>query len=97
MGVINMQIDPIKKVDAVSQSVTNSPQSMVKRADKDQIAFERYDGISKAIADTPTVRPEMVKKAKDLIGTVPYPPRETIEKISFLLAMHLQAQVDNLG
>jgi hypothetical protein len=37
--------------------------------------------------DSPTVRASEVARARDLIRDVNYPPRETIERISRLLAI----------
>ena len=53
------------------------------------IAFENLQALDGALRDAPLSRADVVKRASELIGDVNYPPRETIQQISHLLAMRL--------
>ena len=53
------------------------------------MAFENVRALNSALRETPVSRAEVVKRGVELIGDVNYPPRETIQQISHLLAMRL--------
>src|SRR5438128_99750 len=60
------------------------------------VAFENVRALNSALRDTPVSRNDVIKRATELVGDVNYPPRETIAKISHLLAMRLYS-VDDSG
>jgi len=53
------------------------------------VAFESSNALDHALREAPLSRTEFIKRGADLIGDVNYPPKETIAKISHLLAMRL--------
>ncbi len=85
-----MQIDPNKKAGAIAGMAASSPAVRPMKEEGDQASFLRSEALNRALRDTPDVRPERVARARELIGDVQYPPRETITKISNLLAVHWQ-------
>ena len=58
-------------------------------ASADGVDFASSERLEKALASTPDVRAEEVRRAKALVGQVDYPPMETINKISNLLALNI--------
>lgn len=55
----------------------------------DEAVFAQSSALNDAINSLPSSRVEAVERARNLVADVNYPPRETIQKISNLLAMHL--------
>jgi hypothetical protein len=51
--------------------------------------MENARALQTALQETPASRPEVVDRASALVGNVNYPPPETIQKISNLLALGL--------
>jgi hypothetical protein len=66
----------------------SSPAAKPVKGESDQATFQRSEALNQAFQSTPDVRPDQVARARELIGNVEYPPRETIAKLSTLLAMH---------
>jgi hypothetical protein len=64
------------------------------RPDDPQTLFERTDALTQAISGQPDTRPDRVQRARDLIADVQYPPTEAIEKISHLLALNLNPDLE---
>ncbi|MEW6158462.1 MAG: hypothetical protein AB1813_13600 [Verrucomicrobiota bacterium] len=61
-------------------------------AQRDQVQFTQAEGLNAALKQTPAIRPGVVERARDLVGDVSYPPRETIRSIAELLALHLNTE-----
>jgi hypothetical protein len=61
-------------------------------APSDSADFSEADALNQALRAEPEVRAEAVARARELIGDVKWPPREAIEQISNLLAVHLLAE-----
>jgi hypothetical protein len=53
--------------------------------------FRAAAALDRALESRPDIRPERVQEAKLLVGQPTYPPRETIQKLASLLAMHLDS------
>ena len=52
--------------------------------------FANAHALEARLAATPDVRPEVVERAKQLIGDPTYPPSEAIQRIATLLAMETE-------
>ena len=52
----------------------------------DNLSVSTAEGISNALEETPSTRPEKVELAKTLVADSAYPPLELIQKISALIA-----------
>jgi len=55
----------------------------------DEVALENSRALTRALAETPPVRADVVRRAAELVGQAAYPPPETIRKISHLLAIQM--------
>ena len=55
----------------------------------DAVDFASTERLERALKSTPDVRADEVARAKALIGQVDYPPMDTINKLSNLLAMNM--------
>jgi len=75
-------------------TVAPPPKTSVRQAQSDEqlVTLENVQALRSALANTPDSRPDAVARATQLVGRVEYPPPETIQKISHLLAMHLQSE-----
>jgi hypothetical protein len=82
-----MEIKLNTNIDSVARAnnLTFKPKDVAPAGD--EVSFVHSDALNKALADTPNVRPEAVRRGHALIGTVPYPPAETVAKIADLLAL----------
>jgi hypothetical protein len=85
-----MEIDPSAKTGAVYKAADRPPLVHPAKSPVDQAMFNRSEALDRAFSQVPEVRPEKVARARDLIGQVTYPPRETIAKISELLALTIK-------
>ena len=57
---------------------------------QDEANFEGAAAVNQALEATPATRVEAVDRASGLIGDLAYPPRETILRLSHLLALKFQ-------
>jgi hypothetical protein len=89
-----MEIDPSSKTGAVYKAADRPPLVRPAKGPVDQAVFNRSEALDRAFSQVPEVRPERVAHARDLIGQVNYPPRETIAKISQLLALTIKPPAD---
>ncbi|MBL9137224.1 MAG: hypothetical protein JNK85_15230 [Verrucomicrobiales bacterium] len=58
----------------------------------EQVNFAQSAAVEQALQKTPEIRTEAVDRAKALVGSINYPPPETIRRLSNLLAMHLPVE-----
>ena len=89
-----MQVDPNNRPGPIvrtSATATGAPRVSQRR---DETEFSHAASLERALEQTPTVRVGHVERARDLIGDVNYPPRETIRRISHLLALNLNEDSD---
>lgn len=70
-------------------SANRAPQRA--RTPADSTRFHQAEQLSQALRAAPDARPEAVERAEHLIGDVNYPPRETIQRLATLMAMHLDS------
>jgi hypothetical protein len=56
---------------------------------RDESGFRGTEALSQALAQLPDRRPEVIQQAKEVVGSVKYPPDEIINRIANLLAIHL--------
>ena len=56
---------------------------------RDEAEFSGTEALTEALARLPDTRPEVVQKAREVVGSVKYPPDETLNRIAKLLAMQL--------
>jgi hypothetical protein len=55
----------------------------------DKTEFSGSEALTQALDQVPDARPGQVERARQLVGSVKYPPDETLSRIATLLAMHL--------
>ena len=60
----------------------------------DETSFGSSVALERALKNLPESRSARVERARSLIGTVNYPPQETIRKISHLLAIKLESDTN---
>lgn len=83
-----MQINPNSPLRPVP-TVGNSPLAPAKpQGEQGAVDFKATEALNKALERTPDVRPEKVEKARQDVGQVEYPPRETIQRLAQLLALN---------
>ncbi len=58
----------------------------------DNADFRSTESLTQALSQLPEASPEAVKRAREVIGSVQYPPDETLDRLATLLAMHLSSQ-----
>lgn len=86
-----MHISPNHSSGPVSRIWTRTPAAAPGAPDADSTHFDGTAALNHALADTPDVRADQVERARRLIGTVAYPPTETIQRIASLLATNFAA------
>jgi hypothetical protein len=85
-----MEINLNTNIDSVTRANNLTTQGREVRPTKQQVSFENSDALNQALSTTPDVRNDEVKRAAfRVLGSVPYPPEETVAKIAQLLAMKL--------
>jgi hypothetical protein len=87
-----MQIEPNIGPGPFDQTPAVIPRRGREATPSDSADFSEADALNQALRAEPEARAEMVAHARELIGAVNWPPREAIEQISNLLAVHLLAQ-----
>ena len=83
-----MQIDPTNHAGSVT-GPTGWVAPPAGRLGSDAALFVGSQALDKLLQATPDVRPEMVVRGKQLLETTSYPPEETIQRISKLLASNI--------
>ena len=63
--------------------------------ESDISAFETSKAMESQLSTLPDVRDDKVERARELIGDPAYPPRETINGLATLLAVHFQSSPFN--
>jgi hypothetical protein len=54
-----------------------------------EASLSNVEALNQSLKDIPLVRPEKVEQARNLVADVKYPPTEVLDRISNLLALHL--------
>ena len=83
-----MQIDPTNHSGSVT-GPTGWGTPSAGRLGRDAALFVGSQALDELLQATPDVRPEMVARGKQLLETTSYPPEETIQRISKLLALNI--------
>jgi hypothetical protein len=55
------------------------------------MSFERTKALEQSLRDTPAVRPDKVAQAKALVSDPNYPSDEALNRMSGLLAQHINS------
>ena len=87
-----MEVRFPNSVDAVGRAYLTRPAAREAKATQEDVAFENSRALRTKLENTPALRAEALQRARELVGDVNYPPAETIQKISNLLALHIQDQ-----
>jgi hypothetical protein len=61
---------------------------------RDEATFSGAAALTEALAQLPDTRPEVVQRAREVVGTVMYPPSETLDRIAKLLAINILGKAD---
>jgi hypothetical protein len=72
---------------AEAASVEKPVSRPVAAASEDTAVFQAAVQVRQTLREVPDVRPEIVERARRLVGDPGYPPRETLQKIATLLAI----------
>ena len=85
-----MEVKANQNVDIAQRVIANQTKPRPAAAGSDTASFTRVAALDEALHATPTMRPEAVARAKELISDVLYPPADTINGIATLLALKLE-------
>jgi hypothetical protein len=86
-----MEVKLHTNVEPLARSTTTATRSAAQPAPVgDQATFEQSAGLREALASAPESRPEKVAEARRLAASSAYPPPETIDKISALIAANME-------
>jgi hypothetical protein len=92
-----MEIKLNTNIDSVARMQSGPKPAREARSSPGSTAgFESSQALDKRLSETPAARPDTVERAKALIGDPAYPPRETIDSISNLLAIKLELATSNV-
>lgn len=81
-----MEIKANNNIDPIARAMANPVKAATPKTATDAAAFEHANSLEQALRSSPDARPEVVARAKELIGDVTYPPQETIQQIATLIA-----------
>jgi hypothetical protein len=84
-----MEINTNINTGAAGRVAPSRPTVPAAKVVTDEAVFAQSSALNDAVNSLPASRVEAVERARSLVADVNYPPRETIQKISNLLAMHL--------
>lgn len=84
-----MEVKPNQNTSPISPVSMHRTEVRRVQPAAEQVNLEGAAAVNRALQATPAVRPEVVERARTLVGDPTYPPRETILKLSHLLAMNL--------
>lgn len=87
-----MEIKPTHNLGAVTQLASGLARPRETKAAGDSVVFDSAEALNKALDTTPGVRPEVVARARAVVDGSSYPPRETIQRIAALLAIHIDKE-----
>ncbi len=87
-----MEINTNLNAGAAGRIAPSRPPVPAAKVITDDAVFAQSSALLDALKSLPSARVEAVERARNLVSDVNYPPRETIQRISDLLAMHLEAE-----
>lgn len=62
--------------------------------EKSQVSFAESDSLDQSLTKIPDVRTEEISRARALVADPSYPPRETIRRLSNLLALEMVGRTE---
>jgi hypothetical protein len=86
-----MEINPDLNAAKAPPLAARAPAQRTLKAERSHAEFHASVALEKALEQTSDVRSEVVERARELVGQVNYPPRETLRQIATLLAMHFRS------
>lgn len=92
-----MEVSPNLNAGSVNRAPSSQPVGQRTKPEAVGTAFANAEALDEALRSTPDTRPEVVARAKKLVEDVNYPPRETINKIANLLAIHFTSGPEELS
>lgn len=92
-----MEVKANINIDAAQRVVVNPARPQTARSGADTTSFQRVEALDQALQATSDVRSEAVARARELIGDVKYPPTDTINGISALLALKMSLGADGVS
>ena len=84
-----MEINLNTNIESVTRANGFAVRGREASAAPDPVSFESSKALNQALATVPDIRDEPVRRAQQMVGTVTYPPEETVAKIAHLLALQL--------
>ena len=84
-----MEINLNTNIDSVVRANTLALKGREPGPAQQVVSFDNSTAQNQALAAIPDSRAEALQRAQALLGSVPYPPEETVAKISHLLALAL--------
>jgi len=90
-----MEVKANNNIDVAQRVLVSPTRSRPPRLESDTASFSRVAALDQALRATPTVRPEVIARAKDLVADVKYPPTAAIAGIAALLALKLDPGADS--
>lgn len=89
-----MEIKLSQNIGAVTRLGSGPDRPRETKAPSDVAAFDRAEALNQAIRTAPDTRPDEIARARALVADSKYPPRETIQSIANLLAIHLEGTTE---
>lgn len=87
-----MEIQPNQKAGGINPAVVQRTGVRREEPPREEVSFAGSTAVRRALEEAPDVRVEMIQRARNLVGDPTYPPRETIQRLSHLLAMRLPVE-----
>ncbi len=84
-----MEIQPNPNTGPVQNAFNSRGVTRPRKPSAEEVSFAASSNADQALRDLPMVRVDAVERAQKLVGDPTYPPRETIKKLSHLLAMRM--------
>jgi hypothetical protein len=84
-----MEIKPNYQASSVDPTQSGRPAAKPAQVENQSTDFSSSQRLDESLRNLPDVRPEVVQRGRELVGTVNYPPPEGIRRISQLLAINL--------
>ena len=84
-----MEINLNTNIDSVTRTNGLTTRGAEVGRINEQVSFENSRALNQALGSLSNVRGDVVKSAQSrVLGSVPYPPEETVSKIAHLLALN---------
>jgi hypothetical protein len=89
-----MEIQPNQKTSGLSPAAMNRAATRRSQTTTttDYVSFTESAAVNRALENTPEKRVDVIERARALVGDPTYPPRETIRRLSELLAMRMSPE-----